>query len=136
MALDKLMIGLMVFSAIMFGGLFLIGDMNNQYDDVSISTSKFGAVNGSINELYNISQGMKDDVYGGETDIENTENSMFKGAFAGIKLFWDTTRVSGSIINAAAIELGVPSYFIVVAMAVLAAFIIYGLILLILRIRG
>lgn len=137
MELDKFLIGILVFTAVVIGGTLIIGDLNENYDDVmqdNISTSDFTDVYDTTDAVYNISQDMKDGILGGEVDEDATEDSMFKGVYKTVRFVQSSFSLVGDIINAVATKLGIPSIFITLALAALTISIIFGLVYLIFRV--
>jgi len=137
MELDKFLIGLLVFTAIIVGGVLVIGNLNDNYSDVmdeNINTSAFGDVYDTTDDIYNLSQDMKGAVLGGEVDEEATEDSMFKGVYTTLRFVQSSFGLVGDIVNAIASEIGIPSFFITLALAALAISIIFGIIYIIFRI--
>jgi hypothetical protein len=137
MELDKFLIGILVFTAVVVGGTLIIGNFNTNYDDVmqdSINTTDFGDVYDSTDEIYNLSQDMKDSMLGGEVDEDDTSDSMFKGGYKTIRFIQSSFGLVGDIVNAIAVRIGIPSFFITLALAALTISIIFGLIYIIFRI--
>lgn len=137
MELDKFLMGILVFTAIIVGGVLIIGNFNENYDDVmreNISTDDFTAVYDSTDELYNLSQDMKDGILGGDIDADATEDSMFKGVYKTIRFIRVSFGITGDIISAIATKLGIPSFFVTLALTALAIGVIFGLVYLIFRV--
>lgn len=137
MELDKFLLGLLVFTAVVVGGTLIIGNFNENYNDVmkeNISTSDFSSVYDTTDEIYNISQDMKDGIIGGEVDEDATEDSMFKGVYKTVRFVQNSFSLVGDIINAVATKMGIPSIFITLALAALTISIIFGLVYLIFRV--
>lgn len=136
MELDKFLIGILVFTAIIVGGTLIIGDINTNYGftGTNISTSEFSNVYDTTDDIYNLSQDMKDSVIGTEVEEDATEDSMFKGVYKTLRFIQNSFSLVGDIINAIAIEIGVPSFFITLALAALAISITFALIYIIFRI--
>lgn len=139
MELDKFLIGILVFTAIIVGGTLIIGDINTNYDfaGTNISTDEFGDVYDTTNEIYNLSQDMKDGVFGDDIEEDDTADSMFKGGYKTIRFIRESFSLVGDIINAVSMELGSPSFFVTLALAGLTIAIVFGIIMIIFRIgRG
>lgn len=140
MELDKFLIGLLVFVAIVVGGVLIISNINENYDGImqnNISTNEFGDVYNAADEIYNLSQDMSEDVLGGEVDEDDTADSMFKGGYASLKLLSGSFGIVGDIINAIALTLGIGAFWVGLAMTALTISIIFGMIYLIFRVaRG
>lgn len=137
MELDKFLIGLLVFTAIIVGGTLIIANLNDNYGDVmedNLSTSDFGDVYDTTDDIYEISQDMKGSMLGGEVDADATEDSMFKGTYKTLRFIQNSFSLVGDIISAVATRLGIPSFFVTLALAALTILIIFGIIYLILRI--
>jgi hypothetical protein len=136
MELDKFIIGLLIFVAVIVGGVMIIGDLNSNYGfaGTNISTSDFGGVYDATDEIYNLSEDMKGSVLGGEVTEGTTEDSMFKGVYKALRFITSSFKVVGDIMNAMATKLGIPTFFIVLAMAALSITIIFSIIYIVFRI--
>lgn len=136
MELDKFLIGLLVFTAIIVGGTLIIADLNSNYEfaGTNISTDEFSTVYDTTDEIYNLSQDMKDSVIGTEVEEDATEDSMFKGVYKTLRFVQNSFSLVGDIINAIAETIGIPSFFITLALAALAIAIVFALIYIIFRI--
>lgn len=131
MRLDYFLISLVVFSAMVVTFVSFIGDVNNTYE-VNIGTSEYGDVYNTINETYELSQDVQD-----KADLQlsgtDTANSMFLGSFSAMRLVWNAQSSFIAIINAIASALGIPSYWIIVAVTVMSIVIAFSIIYLVLR---
>lgn len=137
MELDKFLIGILVFTAIVVGGTLIIANMNANYADVmteNLSTDDFGEVYDTTDEIYNISQDMKDGILGGEVDEDDTADSMFKGAYKTLRFIQASFELVGNIISAVATKIGIPVIFVTLALAALAISIVFGILYLIFRV--
>lgn len=140
MELDKFLLGLLVFTAIVIGGVLIIGNSNENYHEYmsnNISTSDYAELQNNTNALYDMSQDMKDSTFGGELDEDATEDSMYKGGYKTIRFISSSFSLVGNIIEAIAIKIGIPQVFITLALAALTISIIFGIVMIIFRIaRG
>lgn len=136
MELDKFIIGLLVFTAVVVGGALIIGNLNDNYAfaGTNISTNDFNEVYDTTDAIYNLSSDMKGAVLGGEVIEGTTEDSMFKGIYKAIRFITGSFKLVGDIINATATKLGIPSFFVVLALAALSISIIFSIIYIIFRI--
>lgn len=137
MEIDKFLLGLLVFTAIVVGGVLIIGNFNENYDDAmqsNISTSEFGSVYDTTDNIYNLSQDMNDGIFGSEVDEDATEDSMFKGVYKTLRFTQNSYSLVGDIIGAVATEVGIPRFFVTLALTALTIAIIFGLIYLIFRV--
>lgn len=137
MELDKFLIGILVFTALIVGGTLIIGNFNENYDDVmqdNISTDDFTGVYDTTDKIYNLSQDMKGSILGGEVDEDDTADSMFKGGYKTIRFIQVSFSLVGDIIGAIATKMGIPSFFITLALAALTISIIFGILYLIFRV--
>lgn len=137
MELDKFLIGILVFTAIVVGGTLIIGNFNENYDDVmqdNISTNDFSDVYDTTNDIYDVSQDMKDGMLGGEVDEDDTADSMFKGGYKTLRFIQDSFGLVGDIISAIATKIGIPNFFVTLALAALTISIIFGILYLVFRV--
>lgn len=137
MELDKFLLGVLVFTALIVGGVLIIGNFNENYDDVmqdNISTSDFTSVYDTTDEIYNLSQDMSDGILGGEVDEDDTSDSMFKGGYKTLRFIQSSFSLVGDIISAIATRMGIPSFFVTLALAALTISIIFGILYLVFRV--
>jgi len=133
--LDLFVLALVLFSLFIVGGTFLISDINNNYG-TSISTDEFNDTYNTIDEMYGLSQDMKNKTIAAEIESgDESWESMTKGSYNAVRLVRNTFKLVGDIINDIADTLKVPSFFIVFAMASLTFMIIFGIIYLFMRFR-
>lgn len=140
MELDKFLLGILVFTAIVVGGVLIIGNINDNYHTympTNLSTDDFGDVYDTTDEIYNLSQDMKDGVFGDDVEEEDTADTMFKGGYKTIRFISASFGLIGDIVNAIATKIGIPQVFVALALAALTISIIFGIIMIVFRIaRG
>jgi hypothetical protein len=136
MELDKFLLGILVFTAIVVGGVLIIGDFNTNYEfaGTNMSTDDFGTVYDTTDEIYNLSQDMKDSMLGGEVDEDDTADSMFKGGYKTLRFVQSSFGLVGDIMNAVGRKLGIPTFLITLGLAALTISIIFGIIYIVFRI--
>lgn len=137
MRLDKFLMAFVVFSLIVVTGTLIIGNINTNYSDVGVnmSTDDFNDTYNTIDQMYNISQDMKNQTYGGDIEDGDALDSAISGSYSAIRMVRNTFKLIGDIINDVAEVVGVPAYFITFAMTALTILIVFALIYLILRFR-
>ena len=140
MELDKFLIGIIVFTVIIVSGVLIIADMNNNYEGVmeeNISTDEFSDVYDTTDEIYNMSQNIKTSIIGKDVEEGGTEDSMFLGTYQALRFLSKSFKITGDILNSVASVLGIPRFLIVLALAAITIAVIFGIIMIILRIaRG
>ena len=138
MKLEAFLIGFVIFSVFVVGGVFIMADINVNYNGIiedNLSTSEFNNTYNTIDEMYNISQAQKEQVIGAEISEQNVADTSYKGTFSAIRLVRSTFKLLGNIINDLARVVGIPSFFIKFAITALTIAIIFGIISVILRFR-
>jgi len=138
MKLEAFLIGFVIFSAFIVGGVFIMADLNNNYSDImteNISTSNFNGTYNVIDEMYNLSQDQKDQVIGAELSDTNIAETSYKGTFSAIRLVSNTFKLLGNIINDLANIVGIPSFFVKFALTALTIAIIFAIIGIVLRFK-
>lgn len=139
MRIEAFLIGFILFSLFIVTGVFIINDVNKNYTDImeeNISTSDFNNTYNTIDNMYNISQGQKEAVIGGELTEGDITESSFKGTITAIRMVRSTFTLIGNIITDIYNTLGVPSFLIKFALTILTIAVIFGIITIILRFRG
>lgn len=139
--LEKLMVGMLIFSIVVVSLVFVIGDINHNYG-TDIGTSDLTGVYDTINDTYNITQDIEGKAIDAElsTATDETWNSMVKGSYSGVrspfKMAKGAFSILGSIFNSLARTLGVPSYFIVFTITIIFITLVFGIIYLVMRSDG
>ena len=143
MQLDKFLIGLLIIGLVIFAGVGIITDADNNYNDFNLTAgenAEFAGVYAEaaniINETYNIAEGVKNETLGGDVDEDESWDSMIKGGYSAIRLVTGSFGLTVSILREIQNVLGFPSYFIDVAFAVMVILVIFALIFLIFRFKG
>lgn len=130
--LDKFLLAFITFSVFIVAGVFIVGNVNNNYGD-NLNTSDFSGTYNVIDDMYNLSQDMKQQTI--DADINEVESweSMTKGSYSAVRLVKNTFKLIGQILEDIASTLGVPAFFIKFAIAALTISIIFAVIFLFLR---
>ena len=136
MGLDRYVIAVMVFIVMVNSGILVIVDINNLYDDVNIDTSTFSDVNLTDDQIYNISQDISSNILNSDVDTDLAEGSIFSSALAGTKIVWNAFSIVGKIVSAISKAIGIPAFYVAVALTVQAIFLIFAIIFLVFRVRA
>jgi len=141
--LDKFLIGLLIIGLVIFTGVGIITDADNNYDDFNLTSDEnaefagiYAEAGSLINETYNTAEGIKNETLGGNVDEDESWDSMIKGGYSAIRLVTGSFGLTVSILREIQEVLGFPSYFIDVAFAIMVILVIFALIYLIFRFRG
>lgn len=138
MKLQAFLIGFVVFSLFIVTGVMIMSDINHNYDNIidnNLSTSDFNDTYNTIDEMYNVSQGQKEDIFGDQISEDNVIDSSYKGIFSAIRLVRSTFKLIGSIMNDIAIRIGVPPFFIKFGITALTIAVLFGIIAIVLRFK-
>ncbi len=125
--LDKFLVAFVIFSVFVVTGVFIMNDVNTSYD-VGASTDDFNDTYNTIDEMYNLSQDMKETTIGGEISDDEPWESMTKGSFSAIRLVVNTFTLMSNIMENIVASLPIPSYFVKFALAALTIIIIFAVI--------
>ena len=134
MDLERLVLSFMIFSVVMVAGVFLLQDVDSNYDDVNLDTSDFNSTFNTIDNMYNITQDQKAQVLGNEIEEADALDSSIKGAYSAVRLVSNTFSLFGNIINDVASILPIPKYFVVLALTAMTAIVTFGIIYLFIRV--
>lgn len=134
--LDAFVIGLVIFSLFIVGGTFIISDISNNYG-VDMNTSEFSNTYNTINDMYGLSQDMKNDSLDAEiSGSDQTWESMTKGSYSGIrKVVKGSFKLVFDIVNDVADTLQIPAFFVTALILIITLSIVFGLIFLFLRFK-
>lgn len=138
MKLESFLIGFIIFSVFVVAGVFIMADINTNYEGIiesNLSTSEFNSTYNTIDTMYNISQAQKEQVIGAELEETNVIDTSYKGAFSAIRLIRNTFSLLGNIINDVARVIHIPSFFVKFALAGVTILVIFGIISIILRFK-
>jgi len=124
MKATQMLIGLILFSMFIVGAFSLIGEIYPSYSSAtnySDSNSSYNVINNITSDI-NIMQNQT-------TDSSSSDFGFALGAWQAVKLLWHAPSLISSIVNAIAIEFGIPSIFIsgfLAIIGIIVAFIIIG----------
>ena len=109
----------------MITGVLLIHDVNTNYDDVSMSTSDFDSNFNMTDEMYNLTEEIKDAAGVKDIEEDDTPNSLFSGAYAALTLLLDSYRLIGNVMDSIMRVIPIPSVFKTVGIIVITLFITF-----------
>lgn len=138
MKLDQFFIGILILSLMIVSGTFVFQGLINEYD-INTTTEEMG-----FTDVYDVSDELFSDVSAVKNqtlrpDVEGadeSEDSLLKGGFQAIKLVPTSFNLVRNIINAVALNIGIPSYFITFIILFFMIAIIFAVLAFIFRTRG
>jgi len=135
MRFDSMLIGFLLISAFIIGGTMIMADLNSSYEDegVNLSDDDFGDVYNTIDDMYGVASGAKEDTLGGEISEDTSWESMTKGSYSAIRLVTGSFKLFTDIANAIAAKLNIPQFLVQIAFIAFSLTIIFGLIYMIFR---
>ena len=128
MRIDTLLIGIVVFSLVVFGGVYMIDDISDNYDK-DLDTSDFNASYNKIDETYNLSKDIKDDMF--ESEIQGTDQSWessVKNSYSAIRRVKSSFSLIITVLDDVSRTIGIPRFVIVSAVTVLMIAIVFSFI--------
>ena len=147
MRIDHYLVAFMIFSVFILGGLFIIGNVDMNYD-VGISTDNFNKL-GDVTEgttnstesysdlimsgsLYNNTQDVYGQVLGSEVSTTENWETMTKGSYSGTRVgVTSSFRTASNLLFNVADAIGVPKFFVSAALVILTVMLIFAVIYLI-----
>jgi hypothetical protein len=138
MKIESFIMGFVIFSLFIVSGVFIIHDVNQNYEgviDSNLSTSEFGDTYNTIDKMYNISQDQSSAVLGGELESTDITESSYKGTLTAVRLVRGTFELVGNIMQDISSVLGIPSFIIKFALTALSIAVIFAVITIILRFK-
>ena len=111
MRLDAMLWSFILFVMVVLTGSYILIDSVNTYD-IDYDNSTFGDVYDLSDDLYDLTEGQKEQILGGEIDEEDTLDSGVEGASKAFRLLTASPRHIGNILDDIAIELGVNNMYI------------------------
>ena len=136
MEIHEYLIGMVIFIAVITGGVLILKDMNSNYEDIgtNISTNEYSKIEEQTDGLYNISQDFKDTVLGSDIAEADAISMATKSAFSGIRFINKSFALIGAIIESLATQIGIPAIFItlmlivfVISVAFTIIYLVFGL---------
>lgn len=110
--LHGILFGFLFFSFVVVAGVFLIGDVNHNYD-ITIDNSSFEETYLVIDEVYNITRETQEDLYESDISEEELWSSMTKGGFKSVlNVALSTPRLLEAIMKDIATTLGLPPFVV------------------------
>jgi hypothetical protein len=136
--LDKILLGMLLFSSMVVSGMIFYGGVINSYD---LNTTVEDA---GFTDVYNISKKIYDDttIIKNETiraDVEGSDqsiDSIVKGGYKAVKLVPDSISLINKIVNSIVKEIGIPTEFLLFFMSAVMITIIFAVIYLIFKFKG
>ena len=138
MKIESFIMGFVIFSLFIVGGVFIMSDINHNYAgiiDDNLSTSEFNNTYNTIDKMYNLSQDQSGAVLGGDLESDSITESSYQGTLTAVRLVRGTFELAGNIIQDISNVLGIPAFFIKFALAALTIIVIFGIITIILRFK-
>lgn len=134
-------VGTFILVIALFAILTLVDDLNTNYEEVNIQSSEIQEFSKSKDDLNNISKEMigsmeqiDEFVRGGEVDSLDAVSSVVSGATSGVKLISAPFGITMGFISSAATVLHIEQSFVTLGLGILAAIIVFALILLYFRV--
>lgn len=134
--LDQYIISILIFSFFIIGSVFILGDISLNYD-VEMNTDEFNSSYNTMDDMFDISQDMKDDVM--NADVEGglaSAESMIKGSYNAIRIIGRSFAIVDNIIQEVAKSIGVPEYIIQFFLVLVSLSVIFSIIFLVMRLRS
>jgi len=136
MRFDQFLIGMVAFSLIMVGGTLFWQDMISEYN-TNITTDEFSNIYNVSNEMYDISEDMRDKTLDAETQgADESWESLVKGGYSAIRLVGGGFVLVGGFAAEIQKQLGIPPFIIDFGLIVLSILIISGIIFMVFRFKG
>lgn len=127
MRLDKVIIAILVFSAVIWVGAYLVLDVNTNYDK-SVTMNKYNDSYNVISDVESLSNSLDAKVTGGNVSDEDTENSIFRGVYSATRLITGVYDFFGNIVHSIADVFNIPQILVTVAIVAFSIAIVFALI--------
>lgn len=133
MKLHEYLLGFLIFSAVILAGLGVIVDVNSNYG-TNISTDEYEDFD-TRDDLQNLSGVMYNHTLEGDISVDDSWESMTKGAYSGSRAVKQTPKTFVRIIEGIATYLKIPYYLVVIAISATIISIIFAIVYLIMRFK-
>jgi len=104
MRFEQYLIALLMASLILFIGFAIFGSNITNYELENANTGKFNGTYDKLEEVFEQQKDLEEDIRGDGVTEENTEDSMFRGAFKAISGLWTSVQIGGEVTNIVAKE--------------------------------
>ena len=137
MKFENMLIGFLVFTLFIIGGIMMISDMESNYAFANVSlnaSDQFGSVYNTTGEIFSNTNDMKEKVLG--KDISGTTSSwetMITGSYSAIRLITGSFRIIGDIANDIAKKIGIPEIIVTTIITVVILLVIFSVIYILFR---
>lgn len=137
MELYKFGLGIFAFLGVILTFVLFAGSMNTSYVglNLSVNNSTFSGIYNDLDEVYNLSQDMKDDVVYAEIDDLTPWESMTRGAYVAIRQMKLGIDIVSQIVFDVAARLSLPHFWITLGLGAFSLAITFGFIYLLLRFK-
>lgn len=134
MRFDYMLIGFLIFSLFVLGGVAMINDLDDSYEDtVNMTDEDFGEVYNTIDEMYDTTSSAKEKTLEGDISDSESWESMTKGSYSAVRLVTGSFKLFTDITNAIALKLSIPQFIIKIAFIIFTISIIFGIVYMIFR---
>jgi len=134
MRFDHILIGFLLVAVFTIGGVLMIDDINDNYEDVNMSSNNFENVSNLVDEMFNITQQAKEKTVDTEVSGEGESwESMTKGSYSGVRLIKGSFKLFSALTFSISNKLGVRSEFVIIAFITFVITITFGIIYMIFR---
>ena len=125
---EQMLIGFVLFSMVFVTGMFVVQDLSNTYN-LELDSTQFNDTFNTIDNMYDLTSEMKNNTFASELEgDEKTIDSMYGGTFGTVRLVRDSFGIIGSLINQAALIVGIPAWMTVMFIIILTILIVWGVI--------
>lgn len=138
MRMDKIIIGLLVFSLVLTLSINLFRDFETTYDIQNQSIdNNLGSIDDSFESLYEIDSSMREEILDNEIEGgDQSWESSIKGGYSAVRYMRDSFSIAGNITRGINNAFGVPPYITNIIMAIFSASIVFSLIYLVFRMKS
>lgn len=129
-SLSKLLIAILLFSALFIGIFHIYGDLISHYPESysgNDAQTDYGAVYQQINETFELTVLMTDKVRNSSSIEETAEDSSRLGVFSALRLVWDSYNLANKLMQAVASELLLPTWVVKTVMTIILITILFAI---------
>ena len=132
---DQMLIGFLILTLFVFGGVMMITDINVNYADenISISTEEYGNVYNATNEMFGIAEDADDKMFEGDISDEASWESMTKGSYSSVRLVKGSYSLFKAITTDIADEIGIHPIIVRIAYIAFVLIIVFSVIYMVFR---
>lgn len=134
MEIDKILIGIVLFSVVILSGVLIFSDIETSYSELGVDmdtdyyTDLETAANENFDETNKTAQSMYDNTFTKSSDTTTTSERLWGSSFSTLQLVTNIPTIIYRTLNSLSTKLGVPKFMIDAALIIITISFIFTII--------